>query len=74
MKFSSLKKKAATSALAALVTMALGSGSVFAAADMPTGGEITTGSVTIGDNTFVNTGTSAIGALTNGATLMVNGN
>lgn len=45
MKFSSLKKKAATSAFAALVTMALGSGSVFAAADMPTGGTVTFGDV-----------------------------
>lgn len=74
MKFSSLKKKVATSALAALVTMALGSGSVFAAADMPTGGELTAGSVTIGEGTFTSGGMTSIGDLTNDATLEVHGN
>lgn len=58
MKFSRLKKKAATSALAALVTMALGSGSVFAAADMPTGGVVISGSVAgIENGTVANDGT-----------------
>ena len=58
MKFRSLKKKAATAALAALVTMALSSGSVVAAADMPTGGSVISGSVTgITDGTVANNGT-----------------
>ncbi|MBQ5733712.1 MAG: filamentous hemagglutinin N-terminal domain-containing protein, partial [Selenomonadaceae bacterium] len=58
MKFRSLKKKAATAALAALVTMALSSGSVFAAANMPTGGSVISGSVTgITDGTVANNGT-----------------
>ena len=74
MKFRSLKKKAATAALAALVTMALSSGSVVAAADMPTGGELTAGSVTIGEGTFTSGGMTSIGDLTNDATLEVHGN
>ena len=58
MKFRSLKKKAATAALAALVTMALSSGCVVAAADMPTGGSVISGSVTgITDGTVANNGT-----------------
>lgn len=73
MKFRSLKKKAATAALAALVTMALSSGSVFAAANMPTDGNLTAGSVVIGGDTF-NTTNPAIGELANGATLEVHGN
>lgn len=61
MKFSSLKKKAATSALAVLVTMALGSGSVFAAAGMPTGGIVVSGNVTgITDGTVASDGTLVV--------------